>query len=369
MWRLAFKTTLHTFGDTFGDVIKKLERSKELLLQSASIAHFQEAQEGRILFAREFEAQSERTKQDRMLAVIDWLSAASSDVDHEVLQKKRREVPLITRWIFEESSMRSWLHTKGSYSPIFLICGIPGAGRRLKFANLIGLMLSSGPPGKTFLFSSIVDELRETMPESQVVFFYCRNRDPLKITFKAVARGLIAQLVKLNQVSLDYLYQTAVESGERSPSTFKTYLDILENISATHDLFFVGIDGLDECEQEDRRLILSMIEYLSKGTSPQADIKFFLTSQRVKDLDDSLRSVTRLDIKHHHVKQDIQNYVHTRSCQLFQKFPLRQEKQRAITMDICSRPKGSQFHLQWLRYLPDLVRDVSPSTIDHGQPH
>ena len=325
----------------FGDVIKKLERSKELLLQSAGIAHFQEAQEGRLLFTREFEAQLERTKQDRMLAVIDWLSPVSTYVDHEELQRNRSEFPHTTLWIFEESSMQTWLHTKGRSSPIFWICGIPGAGRRLKFEDWTSLNAKFGSPGKTVLFSSIVDRLKETMPESQVVFFYCKNRDPLKRSFEAVARSLIAQLLKLNPVSLDYLYQAAVESGERNPSAFKTYTDILKNISTTQDLLFIGIDGLDECEQEDRRLIISLIENLSKSLSPQADVKFLLTSQRIKDLDDSLKSATRFDIRHHHVKQDIQNYVHIRSCQLFRKFPLGPERQKAVTIDICSRPKGN----------------------------
>lgn len=53
---ISLQVTVHTFADMFEDAIKKLERSKELLLQSASIPHYHEAQEFRLLFAREFEA-------------------------------------------------------------------------------------------------------------------------------------------------------------------------------------------------------------------------------------------------------------------------------------------------------------------------
>lgn len=113
----------------FGDVTKKLERSKELLLQSANVAHFHEAQEARLIFSREIEALTERTKKDRMLAVIDWLSPTSSYVDHEELQEKRREFPDTTRWIFEESCMRDWLRIEGNANSMFWICGTPGAGR------------------------------------------------------------------------------------------------------------------------------------------------------------------------------------------------------------------------------------------------
>lgn len=128
-WRLAFKVTIHTFADMFGDVIKKLERSRELLLHSANIAHYQEAQEFRLLFAQKFEAQLEQTRKDQMLTVIDWLSPASCDVDHEELQQRRKEFPDTTHWIFKQNSMRCWLQPDGRANPMFWICGIPGAGR------------------------------------------------------------------------------------------------------------------------------------------------------------------------------------------------------------------------------------------------
>lgn len=134
-WRLAFKVTIHTFADMFGDVIKKLERSRELLLHSANIAHYQEAQAHykevqsfRLLFAQEFEAQLERTRNDRKLMVMNWLSSTSCDVDHEELQRKRNEFPDTARWIFKEDSMCRWLQPDGISNPMFWICGIPGAG-------------------------------------------------------------------------------------------------------------------------------------------------------------------------------------------------------------------------------------------------
>lgn len=121
--------TVHTFGDMFGDVIKKLERSKELLLQSASIAHFQAAQESRLLFTQQFKAQTEQRQHDRKLAVIKWLSPVSCSVDHEELQRKRQEFPTTTQWFFKEDSLRHWLQQSGGSDPTFWILGIPGAGK------------------------------------------------------------------------------------------------------------------------------------------------------------------------------------------------------------------------------------------------
>lgn len=120
--------TVHTFGDMFGDVIKKLERSKELLLQSASIAHFQEAQESRLLFTQQFKAQTEHRQNDRKLAVINWLSPVSCSVEHEELQRKRQKFPTTTQWFLKEDSLRHWLQQSRGSDSTYWIFGIPGAG-------------------------------------------------------------------------------------------------------------------------------------------------------------------------------------------------------------------------------------------------
>ena len=155
-----------------------------------------------------------------------------------------------------------------------------------------------------------------------------------------MARSLIAQLLHLNPVSLDYLHEVAVGSGERHPTIFKTYHDILENLATTHNLLFIGIDGLDECEGVDRQLILNLMHKILKASSSTANVKVFLTSQRMNDINESLRSAVRFDIKHSHVSQDIQNYVHTRSSDLCRKFGYGPEKQTILTSGILSKPDG-----------------------------
>jgi hypothetical protein len=113
-------------------VLKNLERSRDLLIQSASIAHFQEAQEARIEFTKKFENQAKREKQEQRLAVIEWLSAdqakrANTD-EHVELQQRRATFPLTTQWLFNMGAMRGWLREHDASSTIFWLSGIPGAG-------------------------------------------------------------------------------------------------------------------------------------------------------------------------------------------------------------------------------------------------
>ena len=112
----------------FGDVAKNLQRSKELLIQSASVTHFQEAQEARLLLTQECNAQKERHEQHQRLAVISWLSHISCDLLHAELQETRQRFPDTTRWIFDTAQMCEWLRKDDSSSLILWLCGIPGAG-------------------------------------------------------------------------------------------------------------------------------------------------------------------------------------------------------------------------------------------------
>lgn len=222
--------------------------------------------------------------------------------------------------------------------------------------------------GKTFLFSSFIDYIKKTYVDAPVVFFYCKDRDPLKKTLDGVARSLIQQLLQFNPVSLDFLYEVAVTSGEKHPSSFETYKNILKHIASTHDQLYIGIDGLDECEQEDQQLILLLLRHILDESTPNANIKIFLASRWMKEIEDSLRSVFRFKIRGQHIRQDIRDYVHIRTRCLGEKFGLNLERQKSISTEICHRSEGECASCVRKLYA-DSIRNVFACTTNHGQPH
>ena len=112
----------------YGDVVKNLQRSRELLIHNASLWHFQEAQDARIRLTEEFESQRQRDEHDRISFVIDWLCYVPCHDRHEELRKERRKYPNSTRWLFDTSQMSEWFRGSGESSHILWIHGIPGAG-------------------------------------------------------------------------------------------------------------------------------------------------------------------------------------------------------------------------------------------------
>ena len=117
----------------FGDVVKNFERSKDLLIQTASVTHFQQAQDARLLITKEFEDLRKSEEQHRKLAVTNWLSHGSHNVQQEELRDRRLQFPDTTKWIFDMASFCDWMRSDESNSLLFWLCGIPGAG---DFRNL-----------------------------------------------------------------------------------------------------------------------------------------------------------------------------------------------------------------------------------------
>lgn len=324
-WKLTFRLTFHTFGDMFRDVLKDLERSRELLLQSANIAHFQEAREARIQFTQEFQDRLKREKQEQRLGVIEWLSAdhanrASCD-QHEELQQRRAEFPSTTQWLFKMAVFRGWMRKSDASSPTFWLCGIPGAG-------------------KTMLLSSVVDKVRETFPEAQVIYFYCKCSDHARRTFADVTRALITSILDLNPACLDYLYEKMTASNERYLNSPRLLQDILEELCKSHDLLFICIDGLDECELNERSPILSLIGRITKASRSEQCVRFFLASRKENDIEKSLSTAIRLNIKSHHVESDILSYIKTQTTKLRSIFAFDLAREQEFLDKLSNRPQG-----------------------------
>jgi hypothetical protein len=111
----------------------------------------------------------------------------------------------------------------------------------------------------------IIDEARKPVRKNQgvsVIFFYCRYLDSERSTFLGVARGLLSQLLSQDDALLSYLHDKASTSGQTTLSTASIATDLLEISIKNCDKLYVVIDGLDECERDERRQIVAFFEDL-----------------------------------------------------------------------------------------------------------
>ena len=190
------------------------------------------------------------------------------------------------------------------------------------------------------MFNSIVDEIGEKAPTSDIIYFYCKESDPFRRSFNEIARSLVGQLLALNPICLGYLYERALKSGERILNSTHLCNDILKSLTAIHEKLFIGIDGLDECDGSERRRVLDLIHGILNSSSEKRNVRIFLTSRKEKDIGESISSAIRLEIKSHHLEQDIKHYVQERVSELGKKFGLAMDEKERISEDVAKRSAG-----------------------------
>ncbi len=155
-----------------------------------------------------------------------------------------------------------------------------------------------------------------------------------------MARTLIVQILDLNSDCLDYLYEKMVASSERHPNSPQLLKDILEELCTNHDLLFVCIDGLDECDLNERNLIMSLISRITKASKADQSVRFFVTGRRENDMEKFLSSAVRLHIKPHHMENDILYYIKAQTAKLRERFAFSVWREQDFQKKLSSRPQG-----------------------------
>jgi hypothetical protein len=190
----------------------------------------------------------------------------------------------------------------------------------------------------------MIDEINTKFPESQVFYFYCKNNDPSRSNFVDIASNLLSQFLHLNPNCFDFINESIQKNVQKNGGTRPTnpsfFFRIFEQIMQSHDSLYIGIDGLDECPEQERKLLSTLIMASSAACAGNGNVKFFVTSRREKDLDKSLASIVKFTIEPRHLENDITAYISIKASQLSQKFSFSKEKDQRIATEICTRPKG-----------------------------
>lgn len=139
-----------------------------------------------------------------------------------------------------------------------------------------------------------------------MIFAFLRDENS---TFATMMRTFIFQLLLQNSHLLPYLNDMC-ESKPYSPLTLPEELEnVLEIMLGNIGVTYLIIDGLDEIELEERKMVLSaLLSLLSKSDN----LKIFLSSRSETDISDALKPVIndiyRVDIGDNN-RTDIASYV------------------------------------------------------------
>ena len=227
--------------------------------------------------------------------------------------------------------------------------------------------------GKTVLFSSIVDHIQERSPNSTGAYFYCNHDDESRNKSIEVLKSFLVQLIgndTPNSVGVEYMYITILAIKTPRSTSKRVYKEMIQTVLKCHDDPWLAIDGLDECEPNERKEVLSLITDLVESQELDVGLRVLVASRNEGDIERSLQKSFRLNLTSLQLKGGIGIYVDLEAKELGRKWQFDNVETQEIYKSVCERTQGRlsrTFNPESLIGLK-AARDVSFSRPDHGKP-
>ena len=264
--KFARKSALSQISSTLSDSdIKKFQSELELwassikeevtLLTSQKID--EEARESSIFRTIVIKSSSAAAYQKKLETKTRWLDAVST-YDYETTWKQARKKGN-TAWFTNKMEYRQW--KKGSGNPESDMLVRLGLGH---YESLV--ILGKLGSGKTVLMANIVDDLILTQPKGTVAYFFCRHDISESLRAKTIMGCLVRHLLQQSP-NIDKILENLDAAGYLSNNEIGfEHLEqntLFAGPSFLPHHYFV-LDGLDECEFEEREIFTTLLTRLRK---------------------------------------------------------------------------------------------------------
>ncbi|KAF4628757.1 hypothetical protein G7Y89_g9399 [Cudoniella acicularis] len=358
-WKHLFRSTWKDFQTRFQYIIDDLQNHKMLVESQANILQIRDSQIEREAARKAFADIKEEERKTKYFRVLNWLSATEVILDQEAAALARKEYPTTGNWILDNNIIKAWTHVRNTVAPLVWINGIPGAG-------------------KTILASRIVEE-RLNIDSTSTIFFYCKYQDQQKKTFLSIARSSLSQFLNKNFVAsdddfiLNYLHEQCINSGQKFLTSMETSKELLRTCFGTVVQTYMIIDGLDECDKSERKIILPFFASLVEQDDRPGNTRVLIVSQDEEDIRRHLRSATVLRLNESHNKADIEAYTMRWLEKIMLKFKISTPTEEHIKTAVCNGSDGMFLFAKLVLTnlydqvsLADLYQELQPDTFPEG---
>jgi hypothetical protein len=231
--------------------------------------------------------------------------------------------------------------------------------------------------GKAILASVIIEEClnltQSKKDKISLAYFYCKDQDDQRSKFTSVTKAMLAQLLQQNPEILVYLYDECLKSAKVTLASPQDCIKILGAVLQAVPKTFIVIDGIDECEQKERKAMLNY--FVSAINDADAGkVRGLFVSQELIDLKTALHSFETLRLSEEHSKLDIRNYAIKWSFEIQKRFKLMPDVAREhIVQLVCQGSDGmflfaklvlDNFYSQ--QNLENVYREMGPDIFPHG---
>ena len=237
--------------------------------------------------------------------ILRWLSAQPYPEHHEQISKKA--LPGTGKWLLEDSTYADW--HKGSSSSLLWLHGKVGAG-------------------KSTLVSIVIEDAMRRSKAGRgppPVYFYCSRNpaEPQRSEAAAIFSSIVRQLSCAEPGHP--LLPPVVEIYEKKGQGFSSHglriedsCNVIKELIEYYPVTTIVIDALDECNAEERGMLLDAIEGLLQDSSLGL-LKVFLSSRDDQDITCTLREYPNLDLVSSRNSADIEAFVRDETNMLVKK--------------------------------------------------
>ncbi|KAI1127262.1 hypothetical protein F5Y10DRAFT_293052 [Nemania abortiva] len=238
-----------------------------------------EAREQRLL-------KEERKTHSRKQRLLDTICAHRPE--KLLKQNQRKRFRDTASWIFRTKRFRFWIDIRG---PPFLWC-----------SGKIG-------SGKTVVAASVVDYLFQGKTESDycVSYFFINSSDRQSLDVETIMRSILRQTLP-DAAHLSDETEKSLQCLIHD-SDFDKIVDFLQDATEGFKLFYIVIDGVDECEKADRGILLKA---LSSLLAVAPNTKLFLASRESLsgEIQTHFPTIEQISTGCSVVQRDIATYIH-----------------------------------------------------------
>lgn len=191
----------------------------------------------------------------------------------------------------------------------------------------------------------MIIEKSKSLPSTIVTYFYCKYLDQERNTFVAVFRAIISQLLVQSKDSdlLQVLHEACVESEERCLESQSACVELLTlavgSISKDTNIHII-VDGLDECEMSERKMIILEISKIVRNDNQPGRIRAMFISQPETSIRSLVRTAIALRLTEADNENDIAEYTRLWCLDIRSKFGIDEETQERIRALVCESADG-----------------------------
>ncbi|KIV79744.1 hypothetical protein PV11_07289 [Exophiala sideris] len=291
-WRQIFSSLWEEFTYCKDHIVSDLRRYQQLARTRGTAAEFHEHHWKRKHALKELEQGKLQRIKGQLGAVLQWLGGTDNEMDHEDNRAVRRDSPDSGQWFLKHPNFVSWREDDIPPNPGLWLSGIPGAG-------------------KTVLASAAIDDCKQARG-MHTAYFYFRHGDTQRSTLISILKSILRQLTTSDQSQrlLPWCHDQLQLGNQLSPSE-KTFRTMLRMMVLTLDKIFLIVDGLDECDQKDRKPLLTLLSELVSECDFQdpGKLRVLVVSRDEPDIRRNLPDFVEVAVKPADNERDIKHFI------------------------------------------------------------